>query len=232
MDIKNYNDEWNDGQDFRPSKSYFCEKCNHKGTFITRVRDEETGLINTIAQDCVCKIEHLARIRLKLAGIHPEFRNLDCKKELNSKIIEFADQFYDNFKNPDKLSQNILITGENMTRKTRFLANFAKYLLLKSVNINLKYITMHDLLLTINKIWKSGDYAEIEIFHTYDFLIVDKVELGINYLKQNMNMVTFNSIFDKRDHDQKPTIISCGTLDDIDYLNLNIERFIHKDMKD
>jgi DNA replication protein DnaC len=230
MEITNY-DDWNDGLDFRPTFSHFCEKCGHKGTFLKKAADPETGLSYTIAQDCECKVEYIAKMRMKAAGIHPSYRDLDCKTELNEKEQQALDKFYEFYKDENKIAKNLLLYGPSQAKKTKFLALSSKYLIMKSLNLTVKYITFHDLLLTINKTWKTGDYSEVEEFYSYDILIIDKVESGTHFVKQNMNMVTFNSIFDKRDLEQRPTIVSCGKLDDLDYINLDASRFITREMK-
>ena len=230
MNTTNY-DDWNDGSDFRPSYDYFCEKCDFKGTFLKKAVDEETKLSYTYAQDCECKVEYIVKMRLKAAGIHPQYRSLDCKKELYKNTQAFLDTFYDSYKDENKISNNLLIWGSDQAQKTKLLALMAKYLAHKNVNLTIKYTTLHDIFLTINRVWKTSDFSEIEDLHTYDILIIDKVESGLHFIKQNMNMATFNNIFDKRDLDQKPTIISCGKTNDLDYLNLELNKFISKEIK-
>jgi hypothetical protein len=218
--IRDY-DDWNDGHDFRPSNPNFCEKCNHKGTFLKELVDEERGTTSAVCIDCPCKVEYVAKMRLKLAGIHPQYLNIDCEKEMNDKVKHFMDVFYTTYKDPNKVSHNLLLTGSDLTKKTKTLAKFSKYLLMKSINVRLKYITFLDLLVTINKVWKSDDYSQIDDLYSYDFLVIDKVEQGFPYLKQNMNAVLFNNIFETR---------ACGSTTEIELLNLDISRFIVKEV--
>ena len=229
-EIRDYS-EWNDGHDFRPSQPYFCEKCNHKGTFLRRIVDTSNNTASTIAQDCECKIEHITKLKLKSAGIRPEYRLIDPQQEFNEKTRSFFDKYYDAYQDPNKLVSNFLITGNNLPKKTKFLSVMAKYMLLKSVNVRLKYITMHDLLINITKTWTSGDDSEIQKYNNYDFFIIDKVELGLNYVRQNMNIATFNSIIDHRVLQEKPTIISCASEKDLDFLNLDADTFIIKEIE-
>jgi hypothetical protein len=227
-EIKNY-DYWEDGQDFRPSNPNFCEKCNQKGTYIKEVINEEKGTTSLVVIDCECKKEYITKLRLKEAGIHPQYHDLNASLELSEGKKNFIDKFYICYKDPKKVSKNLLITGSNKNSKTKFLALFAKRILYKSMNIRFKYITLSDLLISINKVWKNDDYSAIEDLQKYDFLIIDKVEMALPYLKQNMNSVVLVNLFETRDQNQKPTIISCATETDIELLNLDLERFVVKD---
>lgn len=225
--IRDY-DYWKDGEDFRPDNPHFCDKCNHKGTYIKEVIDEEKGTASTLVIDCECKKEYVTKLRLKEAGIHPQYYNLNASLELTEMQKAYIDKFYTYYKDPEKVAKNLLLTGADRTKKSKLLALFAKRILYKSMNIRCKYITMSDLLVTINKVWKNDDYSAIEDLYHYDFLIIDKVEMGLQYLKNNMNSVLFVNIFETRDQHQKPTIISCGSEDEIELLNLDISRFLIK----
>lgn len=223
-------DYWKDGEDFRPNNPNFCEKCGFKGTYIKEIIDEQKGTTSLLVIDCECKKEYVTKLRLKEGGIHPQYYALNASIELSPNSKAYIDKFYSYYKDPEKVAKNLLITGVDKSKKTRTLALFAKRILYKSLNVRLKYITMADLLVNINKVWKNDDYSSVQDLYDCDFLIIDKVEVGLPHLRQNMNSVLFVNIFETRDQNQKPTIISCRTPDDIELLNLDLNRFLIKDL--
>lgn len=220
---------WDDGMDFRIENPEYCDKCNKKGTFLTQVINDKTGVKNVVASDCECKKELIIQAKLKVAGIHPRYINLDLDKEIPKKAIKFFDTFYKKYRNKNEISQNFAMIDTDIHKKTKQVSLFARFLFMQDPSLNIRYITMPDLIYKINMVWKEGDDEEIKRLMNADFLIVDKIELGISYIRQNMNLLTFNNIFDKRDYNQKPTIISCSSMLEMEILGLDPNAFIIKD---